>query len=167
MFSFFKKLFETSQKPTPESNNTVILSTQQKLDCNNVIKEEMSANPKFHRTPHEEDLSFNFYTSETHSAKISEFENKLYDAVAKIHYFTPRSLKKANESEIKKAIDDCNHAIKIFNRFKNYCYRTKGGTIYFQDTWEYFHNSKNTCFSYIERAVKLKELLEEFINNKK
>jgi len=41
--------------------------------------------------------------------------------------------------------------IKAFEKAKEFCYKKgKGGTIYFQDTWEYLHNSKKPCFSYLD-----------------
>lgn len=44
-----------------------------------------------------------------------------------------------------------NESIKAFEKAKEFCYKKgKGGTIYFQDTWEYLHNSKKPCFSYLD-----------------
>ena len=122
---------------------------QSKNDIQKAINyEKSSSNPKFHRTYNEDELSFRF--EQNHSEKISDYEDKIYDAVGKIYEVT-----------INQQIKNCEKAINIFNRFKNYCYKTKGGKIYFQDMWEHCHNSSNPDFSYIEVANKhLKNLVE-------
>lgn len=38
----------------------------------------------------------------------------------------------------------------------------KGGTIYFQDMWEFMHNSNSSCYSYLDNLTKsLNETLLE------
>ena len=106
-----------------------------------LIQSPVVANPKFNRTERENELSFQF--SQNHSDKINDYENKLYDAVGNIY-----------EGTKNQQIKNCERAINIYDKFKNYCYKTKGGTIYFQDMWEYCHNSKNPCFSFIDDTNK-------------
>lgn len=118
-------------------------------------------NPIFHRTPKEEELSFAF--SEKHCEKISEMESMIYGTVQAAH---TKIKKDASAAELKVQIKKCDAAIKAFEKMKRYCYRTKGGAIYFQDMWEYCHNSKNKCFSYIDQTIELKKALEEKLEQK-
>lgn len=101
--------------------------------------ENSSSNPKFHRTAQEEELSFRFsirYESEIHTLE-NNFETLYRDA--------------AREQNIDEKILKLNEAIDAFEKAKRFCYsKGKGGTIYFQDMWEYLHNSRNSCFSYVD-----------------
>lgn len=57
---------------------------QSKNDIQKAINyEKSSSNPKFHRTYNEDELSFRF--EQNHSEKISDYEDKIYDAVGKIY----------------------------------------------------------------------------------
>ena len=42
-------------------------------------------------------------------------------------------------------------ALQWYNEFKEWCYQTQGGKLYFDKQWEHMHNSKNPDFSYGER----------------
>ena len=118
---------------------------------NTLEKEKKSNNPKFHRTFKDNELSFKF--ENTYYEKISDFEDKLYSEEKNIYLIF----------DIDKRIEQCQKVINIFNKFKNFCYKkSKGGMIYFQDTWEFMHNSKNDCFSYID---EIEAYLEKLIKN--
>ncbi len=52
-----------------------------------------------------------------------------------------------------------NEAITAYEKAKKFCYsKGKGGTIYFQDMWEYLYNFDNQWHSYLDN---IKKLLEE------
>lgn len=123
--------------------------------------EKQSSNPKFHRTRHEEELSLNFEMKYSHEINIliEEFETLYRDAY--------------QSHDLDQKISLLNEATKAFEKAKKFCYsKGKGGTIYFQDMWEYLHNSNNQCFSYLdniqnalEEAEYLKnEVIPEIVN---
>jgi hypothetical protein len=64
------------------------------------------------------------------------------------------------ENQIDKKIELLQQTIELYEKAKNWFYRTKGGEIYFQDFFEYLHNSQNDCYSYI---TPIKKYLEECI----
>ncbi len=109
--------------------------------------EKISTNPKFHRTDREEDLSFNFqmkYDDEINN--LTEKFESLYDDAYKTNDLTER-------------ITLLNEAITAYEKAKKFCYsKGKGGTIYFQDMWEYLYNFDNQWHSYLDN---IKKLLEE------
>lgn len=113
--------------------------------------QEQSNNPKFHRTEYEEELSFKFI--QKYSKKVAlltkDFE-MLYRKAFEVQDPTQQ-------------INLLHEALTAFNNAKNFCYsKGKGGTIYFQDTWEYLDNSRNPCFSYEDMITKsLNEILFE------
>lgn len=114
---------------------------------NAVQNENASNNPKFHRTEQEEELAFKFM--QTHdrefSILVNQFEN-LY-----------QSANQTNDSS--QRIDLLNQALIAFEKAKKYAYsKGRGGTIYFQDMYEYLHNSNNSCFSYAD-------IIQECINS--
>lgn len=105
-------------------------------------QEQKGNNPKFHRTERENELSFQF--SERYYNEISLFEGQLEDSY-------DDALKTGDYQD---SIAKLENTLTTYNKFKRFCYsKGKGGTIYFQDMWEYLHNSKNPCFSY-ESQVK-------------
>ena len=113
--------------------------------------QEQSNNPKFHRTEHEEDLSFEFiekYSKEV--ALLTEDFEMLYRKAFQLQDPTQK-------------INLLHEALVSFKKAKNFCYSNgKGGTIYFQDTWESLHNSRNPCFSYEDMIRKsLNEIILE------
>lgn len=114
---------------------------------NAVQNEKDSNNPKFRRTEQEEELAFEFM--QTHdrefSILVNQFEN-LY-----------RSANQTDDSS--QRVDLLNQALIAFEKAKKYAYsKGKGGTIYFQDMYEYLHNSNNSCFSYAD-------MIQECINS--
>lgn len=120
------------------------------------IIEKNSPNPKFHRTEREEDLAFNF--SQKYHSEVSQFDDSIYESVSKI--------KTCQTTEDK--IKQCELAISTYERARKFCYsKGKGGKLYFDDMWEHCHNSKNPCFSFIEKTVALKAKLELKLYNQK
>lgn len=118
---------------------------------NALRREQESSNPKFHRTFHEQDLSFEFSMKHGEEAdKRTEKFDALYKAALQ-------------EKNLAKRIEILNNAVIAFEKAKNFCYsKGKGGTIYFQDTWEYMHNSERPCYSYLDKIQEeLKEAIQE------
>lgn len=94
-------------------------------------------NSKFSRTDAEEELAVEFFKK--NKVQINKYENEFYEAIGNAYAGT-------NEEQIK----SCIKSIEIWDKYKEWCYKTKGGTIHFQDKWEHCHNTNNTCFSYID-----------------
>lgn len=120
-------------------------------------------NPKFYRSNHEKELSFNF--SIKYEKEIKLYEDSIYNLGITIIKIKDKWIKNANNDELSEKIELCNKFIDIYNKFHNFCYRKgKGGTIYFQDMWEYCHNSKNPCFSYNSLIMNKKIELEQALS---
>ena len=101
-------------------------------------KEKESSNPKFHRTEEEEELCMQFimnYGNDIHKHTIS-FEDAYRQAYS--------------EKDLDKKILLLQNVIDLFEKEKKWFYKTKGGTIYFQDFYEHMHNSRDADFSYID-----------------
>ncbi|MDD6710072.1 MAG: hypothetical protein PUE26_07990 [Ruminococcus sp.] len=107
-----------------------------------------SNNPKFHRTAEEKEASGNF--SSEHSSEINFYENKIYND----------SLAFNRKISIDDRIIACQQSIDAYYEFKAFCYKSYGGKIYFQDMWEYCHNIKSECFSYLECLTEELEKLQ-------
>lgn len=119
---------------------------------NALAEERQSANPKFHRSMREEDLSFNFEMKYAHEVdSLTEAFETLY--------------RNAYETDdLSKRVSLLKDAVKAFEKAKRFCYaKGKGGTIYFQDMWEYMHNSRNQCYSYLDN---IKQSLDEAVFEK-
>lgn len=114
-----------------------------------IKRENESANPKFHRTEKEEELSFNFEMK--YGDKIGSFEDEfitLYQKASQLNNLTEK-------------INMLKQASTAFEKAKKFCYsKGKGGTIYFQDMWECMSNSRNSCFSYLDN---IEDSLDEAI----
>lgn len=110
------------------------------------------ANPKFHRTEKEEELSYKFeqkYGSQV-SVLVNQFETLYRNAY--------------NETDLDERVNRLQAALIAFQKAKSFCYsKGKGGTIYFQDMWEHLHNSTNDCFSYEDI---IRNSLEEVFHEK-
>lgn len=120
--------------------------------------ERNSSNPKFHRTEIEKDLSFEFY--EQYFDEASKAEATIYDRVQAASGAYIRWSKTASVEEIKQKIALLDEAITAYDDFKKFCYsKGDGGKIFFDDRWEYCHNSKNPCFSYIQSVLDEKTFL--------
>lgn len=152
----------TSPAQYIESNNSIVCRADGKpisdkeipyliqVGLEQALKDEKeSPNPKFHRTTHEEDLSFNFEMKYSH--EIDNLTEK-FEALYRESFET-------NNLEEKTTL--LTEAILAFEKAKEFCYsKGKGGTIYFQDRWEYLHNSRTPCFSYLK---KIHDALEETV----
>ena len=98
-----------------------------------------SSNPKFCRTEHEDELSFNFEMKHGNELieLIDQFEDCYHDAF--------------KTDDLSQRIDLLNRALIAFKKAKRFAYsKGKGGTIFFQDMYECMHNSRNSCFSYAD-----------------
>lgn len=118
-----------------------------------IEREKQSKNPRFHRTEREEELSFQFETNhwEEIQKRTDSFEECYRLACA--------------EKDLNKKIELLEKTIIKFEKAKNWFYRTKGGTIYFQDMYENLHNSKKDVFSYIDQVKEdLNECIKERSN---
>ena len=101
-------------------------------------------NPKFHRTEKENQLSSEFYRR--NYKEIKRREDMMTNAYA------------ASGDGIDDKIKNLRNAYDIYLDFKNWCYTSEGGRLYFDDMWEHLHNSRNPDWSYGERI--LEELIE-------
>lgn len=109
---------------------------------NALRRQQESTNPKYHRTPYEDELSFHF--SMKYCNDIMNREEK----------FTSLYRTASQEKDLVKRIDLLNEAVAAFDKAKRFCYsKGKGGTIYFQDTWEYMDNPQIACYSYLDRIT--------------
>lgn len=124
--------------------------TQTGLDESRKYEEE-SSNIKFHRTELEEELSFQFEIQ--HSREIEKHTNT---------FITYRNMA-ATEKDLGIKIKLLQKAIDEFEKSKKFFYKTKGGTIFFQDRYEHLHNSQNPDFSY---ADLIKDALNYYIDLK-
>lgn len=106
---------------------------------NALLAEKASNNPKFHRTEWEKDLSYNFE---------AKYGNQVCALTDKFEVLYQNAIQ---TDELNQKIDLLQNAIDSFEKAKKFCYaKGKGGTIYFQDMYEYLHNSSNSCFSYAD-----------------
>ena len=105
-------------------------------------------NPKWDRSLEEKKEKISFSMNEQKT--IKKYEKKIYNgntAFKKDAKFTTR-------------INACKKAIEAYYEFKEFCYQSSGGIIYFQDMWEYCHNAKEVCFAYVEKLEAALEYLE-------
>lgn len=130
-----------------------------------IERAKQSENPKFHRSWHESDLAFNF--SETYGQALAKLENDIYGSAKQIGPISKKFLKLSTSEEIQAAINRCQVEIDAFEQCKAFCYsKGAGGVIWFQDRWEYCHNSRNECFSYIDSTLTLVTTLQQVLKDK-
>lgn len=149
------KLLKTSKT---ESQEGVTITTEVRytpaaktaLDIHNAYASK-SKNPKFHRSAQEKELSTHFHL-DNHST-IEAYENQIYNDGKPFN----------NDLGVLDCITACNSSLSAYNSLKQLCYRSEGGKIYFQDRWEYCHNSKTECFAWSD---SLQERLEYLNRNK-
>lgn len=115
--------------------------------------EQNSNNPKFHRTEAEKELSFQF--SQHYGTESTKLCN----------IFTNLNHNAYEADSITEKIELLKQAIDAFETAKQWHYnKSKGGMIYFQDFYEYMHNSQNECFSWVDHVKQnLSEL--EYTDN--
>lgn len=122
-----------------------------------IERQKNSKNPKFHRTEKEEELSFSF--SQKYDDKLKPYEEKIYDADESLKKYSKRKdFTKEEKVFIEK---QCNEEIIAYKKLKEFCYKTKGGRIYFQDMWEYCHYEVEDCFEFIKPALDLLEKINQ------
>lgn len=115
-------------------------------DCEKALSCKLgSTNIKFTRTEHEENLCVQFMMN--HGEEI-EKHTKSFEDMNRLAYA---------EQDLNKQIELLQNTITLYEKERKWFYRTKGGTIYFQDYYEHQHNSKNVDFSYID---SVKDLLD-------
>ncbi|MCI9542051.1 MAG: DUF3021 domain-containing protein [Lachnospiraceae bacterium] len=100
-------------------------------------RESKNANTKSCRTEQEE-LSFQFMMNHENDIQkhTISFEKAYHQAYS--------------EKDLNKKIILLQNVIDLYEKEKKWFYKTKGGTIYFQDNYEHLHNSNNEDFSYID-----------------
>lgn len=116
-----------------------------------IKRKHESTNIKFHRTSHEEELSFRFTMN--HGDEIEKHTRTFENAYRQAY----------SENNLDKKIVLLQNVIDLFEKEKKWFYRTKGGTIYFQDYYEHLHNSNNEDFSYID---SVKDYLEYIVHKR-
>jgi hypothetical protein len=109
-------------------------------------QERHSNNISFHRTEREEELSFQFMMN--HGNEIQKHIDSFEDCYRLAF----------SEKNLDKKIELLRKTIIEFEKAKTWFYRTKGGTIYFQDMYEHLCNSRNDDYSYID---SVEDYLEE------
>jgi len=119
----------------------------------NAIKSEQeSSNPKFHRTPKEQQLSFDFF--EQHATNLKKMEEIIYDYDEEVVKLK-KSKNYASKFSKEHIVEICNKEIDAYNTLKRFCYdKGKSGELYFQNMWEYCHYDWNDCFEFIELTRK-------------
>lgn len=122
------------------------LGLQQALE-----EERQSKNIRFHRTEREEELSFQFMMN--HGSQIQKYVDSFENCYRSVY----------SEKDISKKIELLQETISNFEKAKTWFYRTKGGTIYFQDMYEHMHNSRNDDYSYLD---SVEDYLEECIEDR-
>lgn len=111
----------------------------------------------------DEELSFKF--SEKYYKRLDKLENDIYTKSNAIGKTGKRWMKSATIAELNKKVLLCDKAIQAFNKCKEFCNsKGYGGKRYFIDNWERCHNSKNSCFSYIDSILELKDELLIYIS---
>lgn len=142
-----------SNTPTTSSieNNNILCRTNNQpisddeisdliqLDYEEVQRREAeSKNIKFKRTEREEELFFQFMTN--HSKEISKHTKSFED----MYHLA------ADEQDLNKRIELLQNTITLFEKERQWFYKTVGGKLFFQDFYEHLHNSSNDDFSYID-----------------
>lgn len=106
------------------------------------------------RSDHDEDLAVNFMT------KWWDKSNEYTDAFFNAYQAA------AKEELFERKIDGYKKAIELFDKAREWHYKkSRGGKIFFQDTWEYCHNSKIKCFSYRDDMVASLKYAEDVYYN--
>lgn len=103
-----------------------------------IEQEKVNPNVKFHRTKREEDLCVQFMIN--HGNEIQKHTDSFED-LCRLAYA---------ENDLNEKIKLLHKTITVYEKERKWFYRSKGGTIYFQDYYEHQHNSKNNDFSYID-----------------
>ncbi len=116
-----------------------------------IESQKLSSNIIFHRTEYEENLAIQFMVN--HGSEIQK-HTQSFENLNRLAYA---------ECDLNKKIELLQEVIVLFEKEKKWFYRTKGGSIYFQDYYEHQHNSRNNDFSYI---YSVKSYLEDCIQKR-
>ena len=118
-----------------------------------IKREKESPNPKFHRTEAEFEAGL-------------EFEEKYGETSRALCSMFLEPAKKARETaDPNVKLHLLNECVKQFEYAKQWHYNhSEGAKITFQDDWEYCHNSKNPCFSYIDPIKSQIQKLQDKVN---
>lgn len=109
-----------------------------------------SSNIIFHRTEYEENLAIQFMIN--HGSEIQK-HTQSFENLNRLAYA---------ECDLNKKIELLQEVIVLYEKEKKWFYRTKGGSIYFQDYYEHQHNSRNNDFSYIDSVKShLKDCIQK------
>jgi predicted transcriptional regulator len=139
-------VYRTDGKPITDDEVPYLMQLSYEKSLN---REKVSSNPKFHRTEREDELSYQFEC--THGNKVCQLERN-FENLYRAAYQT---------DDISECIRLLEESALAFEKAKKFCYsKGKGGTIYFQDMWEYMHNSQNDCFSYLDNILDALEELK-------
>lgn len=110
--------------------------------------EYLSSNPKFHRTPREKELAFQF--SQKHGGKST----KICDVFQDLYH------QACETKNIDEKIDLLQKTIDAFELAKQWHYQhSKGAMLWFQDCWECCHNSQAECFNWVDYVYTYREQL--------
>lgn len=96
------------------------------------------------RTKREEELEDDFFIK--YYEQFQPIEHEMIETIQQAKTF---------KGNIDEKIELCNKAINLFYDLKKFCSRSKGGKLYFADTWEHCHNSRSEDFSFTEETEKL------------
>ncbi len=136
------------------------LEQLRELDYQAAIERDLASNnPKFKRTNQEKELSFQFTYKSPSYKKVENLMIKFEE-----HYSIIADMPEiCTKSEFKAYIQKVDNVLNFFYKAKDISYNTKGGMIYFQDMYEYCHNSSNECFSIAEDLIDLREKLDKIL----
>lgn len=105
--------------------------------------EQQSSNPKFHRTADEKEMEFQF--ADKHGAK----SQKICDV------FLELADRAYQTDDFEEKIVLLQRCIEAYNTAKKWHYQeSDGARIWFQDNWEYCHNSQNECFCWVDGMIR-------------
>ena len=113
-----------------------------------------SVNPKFHRTNKEKELEFQFFY------KYGQQSQKICDVFLNL----VRQAYQTKKPEEKLSL--LQQGVTAYNAAKKWHYcKSKGATLWFQDNWEYCHNTKSACFAWIDSTIKYIQDIQNEITN--
>lgn len=113
-----------------------------------------SVNPKFHRTDKEKELEFQFFY------KYGQQSQKMCDAFLNLMH---QAYQTKNPEE---KLSLLQQSVTVYNAAKDWHYcKSKGAKLWFQDNWEYCHNTKSTCFAWVDNIIKYIQDIQNEITN--
>ena len=117
------------------------------------IAMQESNNPKFHRTFAERELEYKFVS------RYGEQSDKICDTFLSI------ADQVYNADTIDEKLNLLYLCVDAFEKAKSWHYKkSKGAMLWFQDNWEHCHNSRNSCFSWINSELEYIKTLRYQMN---